>query len=358
MAASSTEPRTETGRTAPAAALVGLVVLVAACYGGAIAGRRQFALRDASHFYYPLHLRVQQEWAAGRFPLWEPEENGGAPLLGDPTAAVLYPLKVIFALLPYPDAARWYVITHTMVAFATMTALARHWGLGHIGSSIAALSYAFGAPVLFLHCNIIYLVGAAWSPLALRATDRWIRGGRYAALIELCLVLALMVLGGDPEAAYLCVVAAVGYAVILAWPARSDLASVRRPWIVGGLGLAVWALLAVCLAKRLPASKTTALPTVFVGVLAFAAFVALYAFRRRSRPGHLLRMMIGLVGASILGLTLTGIQTIPVAEAASLSIRAADPKPYGLYEFEIEPYQAAEWLWPNVLGSFVHGERY
>ncbi len=35
------------------------------------------------------------------------------PLVGNPTAAVLYPGKVIYALLPYPWAARVYVVFHT-----------------------------------------------------------------------------------------------------------------------------------------------------------------------------------------------------------------------------------------------------
>ena len=62
---------------------------------------RQFGFRDAGHFYYPLYQRVQEEWNQGRWPLWEPEENAGMPLLGNPTAAVLYPGKLVFAVLPY-----------------------------------------------------------------------------------------------------------------------------------------------------------------------------------------------------------------------------------------------------------------
>src|SRR5438874_1054214 len=48
--------------------------LLIACYGAVLVRDQQFAYRDAAHFYYPLYLRVQQEWAAGRVPLWEPEE--------------------------------------------------------------------------------------------------------------------------------------------------------------------------------------------------------------------------------------------------------------------------------------------
>src|SRR4051812_13129170 len=89
-----------------------LAGLFAACYGPAIFRGEQFAYRDASHYYYPLHQRVQAEWEAGRWPLWEPEENSGMPLLGNPTAAVLYPGKLAFAVFRYPLAARLYIMGH------------------------------------------------------------------------------------------------------------------------------------------------------------------------------------------------------------------------------------------------------
>ncbi len=117
----------------------------------------QFAFRDAGFFYYPLYLRVQQEWNAGRWPLWNPGQNGGEPLLGNPMAAVLYPGKVLYALLPYAWAARFYVIAHTVIAFFGLFALARSCGVSWVGSCLGGLSYAFGAPVLSLYCNVIFL---------------------------------------------------------------------------------------------------------------------------------------------------------------------------------------------------------
>ena len=55
----------------------------------------QFAWDNASYLYYPLYLPAfQQEWISGRWPLWDPGQNGGEPcLLGNPITAVLYPGK-------------------------------------------------------------------------------------------------------------------------------------------------------------------------------------------------------------------------------------------------------------------------
>ena len=187
------------------------------CYAPALFQGRQFGFRDAGHFYYPLHQRVQKEWNQGRWPLWEPEENAGMPLLGNPTAAVLYPGKLVFAVLPYAWGARIYIVMHTALAFVAMLVLLRSWGTSWSGSGLGALGYTFGAPILFQYCNVIYLVGAAWLPLGMHAVDRWVRLGRRWGLWELAAVLAMQVLGGDPQAAYLLGLSGAGYALGLAW---------------------------------------------------------------------------------------------------------------------------------------------
>ena len=97
---------------------------------------RQFAFRDAGHYYYPLLRRVQQEWEAGRWPLWAPEASAGTPLLGNPTAAVLYPGKLVFFLLPHPWAVRVFVLGHVALAFAAMWTMLRGWRVSATGAAI------------------------------------------------------------------------------------------------------------------------------------------------------------------------------------------------------------------------------
>src|SRR3954454_7641144 len=112
----------------PLLALACGLALLLYCYRMVLFAGEQFGFRDAAHFYYPLHLRVQQEWAAGRWPLWDPGQNGGIPLLGYPMAAVLYRGKLLSARMPFPWASRLYVVAHTVLAFLGMLALARTLG--------------------------------------------------------------------------------------------------------------------------------------------------------------------------------------------------------------------------------------
>lgn len=338
--------------TALAAATCTLA-LVAACFGPALLGDRQFAYRDAGNFYYPLYQRVQQEWGAGRLPLWEPEENGGMPLLGNPTAAVLYPGKLIHAALPYPWAVRVYTVAHVLLAFLGMAALLRHWSVSATGTAIGALAYAFGAPVLCQYCNIIFLVGAAWMPLGFREADRWVRQGRRWALVTLSLILALQTLGGDPEAAYLTGAAAGAYALGL-WAGRAG--KVRRVLLatlaIYLLGV-TWLTIGFVIGKSWPAPRV-----VMMGLWAVAgAFVLVRWWARRAAPG-LEATLLGLAVAGLLGLALTGVQLVPTLEFMGQSLRTSDALTENtLYDFSIHPARLVEFVWPNVFGTTVAGNR-
>lgn len=348
--------------------------LFVACYGRAIFQGEQFAYRDAGDYYYPLHQRVQSEWNAGRWPLWEPEENGGMPLLGNPTAAVLYPGKLVFAVVDYPLAARLYIMGHTLLALAAMSVLLRHWGASRAASALGALGYAFGAPVLFQSCNVIFLVGAAWLPLGIRAADRWLRLGRRIALAELAVVLAMQTLGGDPESAYLVGVCAGGYAAGLAWRGRATVAGaasgvcsklliVAAAWCAATLAAAHWLP---------PLRPSTGGPapapfvwTPWVGPLVASAWglaglvLVVKWVRRRTRPGSgpaLVPMLFGLVVAAAVAAAVSAAQLLPAIEFIRQSTRAGHGGArYDKYAFSLHPARLAELIWPNVFGTTFRG---
>lgn len=360
-------------------AIVPMAAAFLACYGAALFGNRQFAYRDAGHYYYPLHQRVQREWSEGRWPLWEPEENAGMPLLGNPTAAVFYPGKLVFAMLPYPWAARVYVVAHTALAWAAMLVLMRAWGAGLPAASLSALAYAFGAPVLFQSCNIIFLVGAAWLPLGFHAVDRWVRLGRRGGLLELAVVLAMQALGGDPETAYLLGWAAGGYALIVTMRGdragetarpEGDRAPTRRVrWIILALTLAIWFVATVALGVWLPSLRPAPaggqtrplpwmpwMPVAVALAWASAGVWLLLRWRRSGRRSPLGVSWSGLALAAVLAIAVSAVQLLPAFEYTRRTQRSEQGGQHDVYPFSLEPFRLAELAWPNVFGS-EFGER-
>jgi hypothetical protein len=346
------------------------------CYAPALLLDRQFAYRDAGNYYYPLNKRVQAEWSAGRWPLWEPEENAGMPLLGNPTAAVLYPGKLVFAVLPYAWGARIYIVAHSALAFVSMYALMRSWNTSLYGSALSALAYAFAAPILFQTTNIIYLVGAAWLPLGVRAVDRWVRLGRRWGLCELAIVLSMQVLGGDIQSGYLLGVASIGYASCLAWNrARSageitDRATPRRSrrrlsLVLMAIVPLLWCLVTLALAGWLPRLREPGTPppplrwmvwmplsvNVVWGLVALGVLIQWWRCSGRS---PLAVMWLGLGGSAALAVALTAAQLFPVIEFTQLTGRS-NPGPHEVYRFTLDPCQLVELVWPNILGASFGG---
>ena len=305
-----------------------------------------------------------------RWPLWAQEASAGTPLLGNPTAAVLYPGKLVFFLIPHPWAVRVFVIGHVVLAFGAMTWLLRGWGVSVTGSILGSLAYAFGVPVLSQTSNVIFLVGAAWAPLGFLAADRWVRGRKRGALPALTLVLALQVLGGDPEAAYLTLVCALGYAAGVA-AARPPLVVgrvLRRvalgfiPVYLGLLGLSWWSTRSIhqisIATLGMPAPWKPPSEGLVVGAWGLvAAFVAWKA--RRGRDGRGIAWSLGgLIAAAGVALAVSGAQLLPILEYTGMSFRAAESEGFhDSYPYSAHPLQLLDALWPNVFGTLEGGYR-
>jgi hypothetical protein len=356
-----------------------LAALFLACYSPVLFQGRQFGFRDAGHYYYPLYQRVQKEWEEGRWPLWESEENAGMPLVGNPTAAVLYPGKLIYAVLPYAWGARVYVVVHSLLAFVAMLILMRSWQVSWTGSGLSALAYTFGVPILFQYCNVIYLVGAAWLPLGFHAVDRWARLGRRWGLIELSVVLAMQTLGGDPQSSYLLGLAGIGYAAGLAWSRRQTGGrpggrSHDRPstgflawwWLpTAALGLAAWVIVTLILAQWLPTVRPNGYPppalpwmrhvarsVATAWMMAGVGFLVYWRGRGWRLPLGI--TWLGLAMSAALAVVLAAAQLLPVLEFTQQTSRAADEGIHDIYPFSLEPLRFSGLLWPNVLG--IHSE--
>ncbi len=356
----------------PLLGLACLLTLLIVCFGPALFWGEQFAYRDAGHFYYPLYKVVQDEWNAGRVPLWNPWENGGMPLLGQPTSAVLYPGKLLYAGVPYAWGARLYTLAHMLLALGAMFALMRHWRVSRTGSLIAALGYGFGVPVLFQYCNIIFLVGAAWMPLGLLAVDRLVRLRRRRAIVELAAVLTMQTLGGDPQATYVTGLIAAGYALAIVGSARRSPENLDRPrssrWLVWTMvaigGLIAWVGLTLLAGFWLPelrprATQTRPMPIfpwtpfaskIVLGCWAVAVVLIAVVWKRSPKGRTRMAMLALLLGSAALAGLLSAAQLLPSSEFNSLSSRVAREGSHEIYAFSVEPYRLVEFLWPNVFG--------
>src|SRR5262249_5219880 len=212
------------------------------------------------------------------------------------------------------------------------------------------LSYAFGAPVLLLYSNVIFLVGAAWVPWGLCALDRLLRQGRRRGVVELAAVLALQVLGGDPEAAYLPAACGARYAAVPAGCAATGPRPLLTwPRAVGAVGFWVAATLGLASARTV---RPRFLATNGLVLAAWVAAGLAIAWRWHRRPGagRLAPMLAGWAAACTLATAVAAVQILPALELAGQRQRVVGDAPTQLCHFSLAPSRLAELIWPNVFG--------
>jgi hypothetical protein len=352
LSAAGIVPAVATGLALKRPELLGwfaIAIPIAAYFGPALFSNGSFAFRDAGHFYYPLFQWCCREWAAGRVPLWNPAENCGVPVLADVTSSVFYPGKLIFLLpLSFAFLFKLYTVVHVVLAAGGSYWLARTWKASQTAAALAAIAYSCGGNVVFQYTNVVFLVGAAWLPFAALAAERMLRERSWLAAGWLAAVLALMILGGDPQAAYHALVITALYAVVLGTSAKGEplTDAAPRPRRMSGL-------------------------VTRVGLCCIAASGA-----------YLLAAVQILPSSEALKLSDRAIYNRPrnVYEAATVGFRVSDQQSLGeprqqsiarglfgepeehthlelAYDFSVGPWRLVEYLWPNIGGRMFPTHR-
>jgi len=326
-------------------------------FGGALFSSRSFVFRDAAHYYYPLFEWSSREWSRGRVPLWNPQENCGVPAAADATSSVFYPGKLVFILpLDFASKYKLYIAGHVLLAAAAAYCLARQWQASRWAGGLCAVSYAFGGNVLFQYCNVVFLVGAAWLPLALLAAHRMLVARSFLWSLALAVLLSLMVLGGDAQAAYHAGLLSALYAVFL-WRAErhrtkrddelGDSPDVRQSDIGSHTRNGMWrkhriVLLAVAAVGAMVLSAIQVLPSIEwtrqSGRAAFRSPRSVYEI-----PAHLARDNARDNNASIAD--------------GLLGVPARGTHHEHIYHFSVAPWRLAELVWPNFSGRLFPTNR-
>jgi len=270
----------------------------------------------------------------------------------------------------YAWAYRIYVMAHVILAAWTSYRLARHFGSSVEAAGVASLSYAFSGNVLFQYCNVPFLVGASWLPAAILAADRMLVERRLRWAVWFGIVLALMVLGGDPQTAYHAGLLSVLYALWL-W---------RRERGAAGTPLSLWERVrvrAACVLRFFrrqsslsrsegEGAETPGKPGRYAihraGAVHRAGTARLSSFSRLP-SSFLVRGPLLLGAAALVALILAAVQVLPSAEFSRLSDRSgqwsqallsrhSEPGTHldSVYHFSVGPWRLAEYVWPNWSG--------
>lgn len=186
------------------------------------------------------------EMAHGHLPLWNPYIYGGVPFLGDFQSALLYPLNLIFLILPLATAINWSFALHVFLLGAAMY----FWGVSRAllrpAAFVAGVAAMFSGS-FFLHIyagHLSNVCAMAWVPVIFLGIDGWLNRRNLAWVFLASAGAALQIYAGHPQYVYYTALVAGIYSL-------AHLPGASRPWMaVIGL-VAIYPLAALLAAAQL-----------------------------------------------------------------------------------------------------------
>ena len=175
-----------------------LALFIFCLFPSVVFGLQTFFFRDYGIFGYPLAAYHKECFWRGELPLWNPLSNCGLPYLAQWNTLTLYPLSLIYLLLPLPWSLSFYCLVHLFLAGLGMYFLAFSWTNNRLAAAVAGFAFVFNG--LMLNCLMWpnNIAGLALMPWVIWRLERsWNEGGRQ--LIVAGLVGALQMLSGAPE---------------------------------------------------------------------------------------------------------------------------------------------------------------
>jgi hypothetical protein len=207
-----------------------------------LVGGETFYYRDFGVLAVPTATFHKTSMLAGEIPFWNPYSNCGAPFLAQWGTMVLYPLSLIYVLLPMPWSLNFFCVVHLWLGGMGMYFLAKRWCGGTWPAAVAGTAFTFNGITLAALAwpNYVAAIGLfpwvlltaerAWNPARIPPTllspmDRSASG----AIICAAFVATLQLLTGVPELSVLTwIVVTVLWALELVTQPQLGGAMVRR----------------------------------------------------------------------------------------------------------------------------------
>lgn len=149
----------------------------------------------------------------GNLPLWCPHIFSGMPFMGEFQSALLYPLNLLYLILPFPISINYTIALHVFLGGIFMYLWSRRRKLHLLASLLSSVIYMFAGPY-FLHIysgHIPLICASAWNPLILFSIDsffeersrKWVFAGIFA--------VSMQILSGFPQVVFFTFIAVVLY---------------------------------------------------------------------------------------------------------------------------------------------------
>ena len=119
-------------------------------------------------------IRAQME--IGEIPLWNPHLFAGIPFFAAGQHSALYPLSLIYYVMPLAAAYGWFILLNLWLAGLFMAGFMRALGVNRAGAALAGLVYQLSGCMIASAVFPMMVAAAVWLPLLLWMIENILRG--------------------------------------------------------------------------------------------------------------------------------------------------------------------------------------
>ncbi|HVT01015.1 MAG TPA: YfhO family protein [Patescibacteria group bacterium] len=154
------------------------------------------ATPDVISQIYPWKKMVIDIWRTGNFPLWNPYNFSGSPLLANYQSAALSPINLIYFIVPLVNAWTFQIILAPLLAGIFMYLFVRSLKVSEFGSLISALAFMFCGFITtwLVYGTLSYAI--LFLPLSLFAIEKYIDTKKWLYLFILSVSIPLSFFSG------------------------------------------------------------------------------------------------------------------------------------------------------------------
>jgi hypothetical protein len=172
---------------------------------------KNFLITDPVRQQYVWRKLAIDQIKAGYLPLWNPYSFSGTPLLANFQSAALYPLNILFFLLPFPIAWGILIFLQPLLAGTFLYIYLRNHKVSQEAGMIGGIVFGFcGFSIAWLEWNTIGHV-LLWVPLILLCIDYLLDKFSLKWILILIFAQSAQILAGHLQFLFYAIVLSCGY---------------------------------------------------------------------------------------------------------------------------------------------------
>ncbi len=195
------------------------------------------------------YAQAKKTLDAGEWPLWNPMQFCGLPLLANFQSAVFYPPRIVHALFDFVTATTLFILLRVWLCGATAYWCGRAIGMGRAGARFLSLGW------MLCMYNMVWVYWpvpdtSAWAPVVFLGVERVLQYRYRQGFFAIALGGTLILLAGHPETAFTITLGIGAYFLIRLMLERRW---GRRLWIPIAVVSAAWIpALLLCSVQLIP----------------------------------------------------------------------------------------------------------